>query len=119
MAKAEFKTAYLQRVVPLDVAVVGSSALERGQLVTYTAPTSSKVGYIEAASTLAAATHIIALTDMTISDGHVPTDRRDYMYSENVAVTAAANSSLTSTSVTKKVGLYPIWDKADVVVTEA
>lgn len=134
---AEFKTAHLQRMVPLDVAVIGTIAVGTavtsanraaaiccGDLVTLTAAgvdSSSRAvpAYITKAASLAAATHMIALTDMTINNVHVPTDLRDYRSSELVGVTRAAVAEATPilyTDVVKKVGLYPLFDKDDIVL---
>ena len=126
---AQFKTAYLQRMVPVDVVVVGAITSESGitnaatrkqaicvgDLVTYTAETATVSAYIGKAASLAAATHIVAQSDMTIADGHVPTDRRDYRYSDFVAPTNNV-APTDKTKPIKKVALYPIWDKEDIVL---
>ena len=57
-------------------------------------------------STVDAATHIVALSDETIGGGYVATDRKIYAPSDKVA----------ASTVAKKVGLYPIFDKGDVIV---
>lgn len=101
MATAHFRTGMDQYVLTLDAKV--GAALVVGELVTYTASTNT----IAKASTVDAATHIVALSDMTIAGGHVNTDEKNYASSDAVAA---------STTVTKKVGLYPIFDKADVIV---
>ncbi len=82
----QFKTAYLQREIPEDVAVSSDSYLQVGQLVKLTPATDKAVGYIaavtanDAASALAAATHIIAQSDVTLEYGHIPVENRDYRY---------------------------------------
>lgn len=82
----QFKTAYLQREIPEDVAVSSDSYLQVGQLVKLTPATDKSVGYIaavtanDAASALAAATHIIAQSDVTLEYGHIPVENRDYRY---------------------------------------
>ena len=56
---------------------------------------------------------------MTIAGGHVPTERKDYRTSELVGVTRAAvteQAPILSTDTIKKVGLYPLWDKNDVIL---
>lgn len=98
---AHFKTAQSQHILPLDVKV--AAELNVGDLVTYTAGTNT----IAKASTLDAATHIVALSDETIGGGYIRTDDKIYAPSDKVAA---------STSVAKKVGLYPIFDKGDVIV---
>lgn len=128
---AQFKTNYLQRMLPVDVNVVGTvlekaqitssnrqAALLRGDFVKLTPATSTVNAYISKATQTdvgnKTATHIIALTDMTMSNGSVPTDLRDYRSSELVGaqLTSAPEDKLMAT---KKVGLYPIWDWNDIV----
>ena len=117
MFKAKFKTAYLQREIPVEVAVIGSAALEVGQLVTLTPTNGTNPDYIAAAAgateaaALSAATHIIAQSDMTMEYGHVPVEDRDYKYSPKVAVTAA---SISTSSPKKKVALFKLVNKDDV-----
>lgn len=128
---ARFKTAYLQRAVPFDVEVVGSvnegvevtasnrkAAICRNDFVVFKPATSTVNAYIEKATavqvTSKVATHIVALSDMTIGTGHVPTDRKDYRPSDLVgATTASVPTGLTGTK--KKVMLYPIYDYSDVI----
>lgn len=79
---AEFKTAYLQRAIPLDAAVV-DTGLAVGALVTFGLSGTTPV--VSAAASLEAATHIIAQSDMTlIPEDHPKTDYRDYRYSAAV-----------------------------------
>lgn len=117
MFKAKFKTAYLQREIPVEVAVIGSAALEVGQLVTLTPTNGTNPDYIAAATgateaaALSAATHIIAQSDMTMEYGHVPVEDRDYKYSPKVAVTAG---SISTSSPKKKVALFKLINKDDV-----
>lgn len=129
---AEFRTAYLQAMVPFDVAVTGTVAEEtaitaanrkaailRGDLVTLTPATSTRPGYIAKAAALAAATHMVALTDMTIGGGHAATDLQDYRSSELIGATRAVVSvgaPILATDTVKKVGLYPLWDKNDIIL---
>ena len=129
---AQFKTAYLQRMVPVDAVVVGSvnegvavtsanrkAAICRGDFVVYKPATATVPASITKATqtqvTAKTATHIVALTDMTISDGHVPTDVKDYRPSELVGATKATAAAAGDEALVKKVGLYPIWDWADIV----
>ena len=117
MFKAKFKTAYLQREIPVEVAVVGAAALEVGQLVTLTPTNGTNPDYIAAAAgataaaALSAATHIIAQSDMTMEYGHVPVENRDYKYSPEVAVTAG---TISTSSPKKKVALFKLVNKDDV-----
>jgi hypothetical protein len=114
MYKAKFRTAFGQREIPMDVAVVAADSLEVGQLVTYTASDGAKPGYIAAAAganvaaVLSAATHIIAQSDMTMEYGHVPVEDRNYTYSPKVKATVASASNVTSSTVTKKVALFEV-----------
>lgn len=117
MFKAKFKTAYLQREIPVEVAVIGAAALEVGQLVTLTPTNGTNPDYIAAAAgataaaALSAATHIIAQSDMTMEYGHVPVENRDYKYSPEVAVTAG---TISTSSPKKKVALFKLINKDDV-----
>ena len=116
MFKASFKTAYLQREIPMTVAVLGASPLVVGQMVTLTAASGAVPAYIASAATVAAATHIIAQSDMTMEYGHVPVENRDYKYSDEVAATIAAAGPVTASTPTKKVALFAITDKDDLIV---
>lgn len=126
---AEFKTARHQAIVPMDVAVVGTvaggtkvtaanrkAAICRGDFVKYVPAASGVPAYIEKATAAEVAaktaTHIVALTDQTISDRHVPTDKFDYAPSELVGATA---NSASTTAPIKKVGLYCIFDWTDII----
>jgi N-acetylmuramic acid 6-phosphate (MurNAc-6-P) etherase len=101
---AHFRTGYQQHVLPL-YATVGAD-LVIGDLVTVTAASGSTPAAIAKASTLAAATHMIALSDESVGGNYVPTDLKNYAPSNTVAKSTTA----------KKVGLYPLFDKADVIV---
>lgn len=116
MFKGKFKTAFGQKEIPLDIVVVGD--LRVGQLVTLVAAASGKPAYLQAATTAATATHIIAQSDMTMEYGHVPVENRDYKYSDVVAKTVADASSVSSTSASKKVAVFAIIDKEDVISYE-
>jgi hypothetical protein len=98
---AEFKTAHGQHILPLEVKV--AEELTVGDLVTYTAGTNT----IAKASGLDTATHIVALSDETIGGNYVHTD--DKVYNPSYKVAASATTA-------KRVGLYPIFDKGDVIV---
>lgn len=130
---AEFRTAYLQRMIPLDVVVVGTvkektdvtsenrkAAICRNDFVVYVPKAGEVPAYITKATQTQIdakeATHIIALTDMTIGKGHVPTDLKDYRSSELVGATSdAAPTGPVAVDVIKKVGLYPIYEWGDIV----
>ncbi len=98
---AHFKTGKGQHILPLDVKVAAD--LTVGDLVKYTASTNT----IAKVTVLDDATHIVALSDETVSGGYVRTDLIEYKASDEVKA---------STSTVKKVGLYPIFDKGDVIV---
>lgn len=121
MAKGHFITAYLQREIPMELAVVTTAlteaaALEVGQLVKFTASTGANIpAKIEAAAGLTDATHILAQSDVTMNAGHVPVENRDYRYSNKVLGTTTSGT-MTASTVTKHVALYAITDKNDVVV---
>lgn len=114
MYKAKFKTAYDQREIVMDVAVVGSTDLVVGELVTLTAATSTVPAYISSAASVSAATHIVAQSDMTMEYGHVPVEARNYAYSDKVKATAA---EAAATSPVKKVALF-VATKDDIVTSE-
>lgn len=101
---AHFRTGYQQYVLPVDATVAVDLAV--GDLVVITPANGSTPAAIAKASTLAAATHMIALTDETMNGKYVPTDTKNYAPSNKVAASTAV----------KKVGVYPLFDKADVIV---
>lgn len=111
MYKAKFRTAYEQREIVMDVAVIGSDNLVVGQLVTLTAASGSVPAYIASAQSVSAATHIVAQSDMTMEYGHVPVEERNYAYSDKVNVT---DNEASSTSHVKKVALF-VATKDDIV----
>ena len=95
MYKAKFKTAYLQREIPVDAVVVASNPMKLGAVakVTFYEPDVAVVEAITANDVDAAKTamtHIIAQSDMTLEYGHVPVENRDYKYSDEVAASVAA-----------------------------
>lgn len=116
--KGHFKTALGQVTVILDDVTVGVAAaatsttaavpIKVGDLVTVTAANGTTPAAVAIASTKAAATHIVALSDMTL-EGHIniKNTRADEIYSDVVAATAVGE--------TKKVGLYKIIDADDVI----
>lgn len=97
---AEFRTAHSQRILPLDVKV--AAELNVGDMVIYTADTNT----IAKTTNKDTATHIVALSDETIGGGYVYTDDKIYAPSNKVA----------ASTTPKKVGLYPIFDKGDIIV---
>lgn len=101
---AHFRTGYQQYVLPVDATVAVDLVV--GDLVVITPANGSTPAAIAKASTLAAATHMIALTDETMNGKYVPTDTKNYAPSGKVAASTTA----------KKVGVYPLFDKADVIV---
>lgn len=111
---AAFKTAYLQRALALDVAVdataqvddASNTALAKAFAVRQAAPealTAVKVGDLVVLSagsvnsikrtlSLAAATHMVAQSDNTMENGHIPVENRDYRYFPMVNGTGVINS---------------------------
>lgn len=96
--KAHFKTAYLQREIPVQATV--SEELVVGALCTFNGTA------IAGASTAAVGNYIVAQSDMTMGEGHVPVERRDHNYSPKVA----------ASTTPKSVALFLITDASDVVV---
>lgn len=127
---AEFRTAAGQYILPIDVAVKGAiaegteitsanrkTAILYGDFVTLTPAAGNVPAYIEKATsaqvTAKTATHIVALTDETIGGHTVATDRGIYAASDLVGATTS--STVTASTPTKRVGLYPIFDWADII----
>lgn len=101
MAKtAEFKTAYLQREIPMQVKV--ASDLKVGDLCTYSASTNTITG----ADTATVGCYIVAQSDMTMGNGHVPVERRSYVYDPKVA----------ASTTPKLVALFRVDNVDDVIV---
>lgn len=127
MWKGHFITAYLQREIPLDVAVVtpvGQANFRVGELVVLEPADSDTPAYLhaavgdDAATVLTNATHIIAQSDTTLGYGHVPIENRDYKYSDTVAPTLTDGAVPNGDTPTKHVALYAITDKNDIIVQE-
>lgn len=98
MYKGSFKTAYLQREVVDEAAVIlpaNDEKLAVGILVKLAETTVSDttVKYVRPVA-LTDATHILAQSDMTLGYGHVPVEYRDYKYSPDVAGTKLATKFL-------------------------
>ena len=101
---AHFKTAYGQREIILDATV--ANAMVVGDLAEVTF---GENGYaaVKKVTTLEAATHIIAQSDMTmIHDKTAPVEHTEYKYNPTVAASETA----------KKVAVFAIIDKNDVIV---
>lgn len=129
MFKGKFRTAHGQREIPMDIIVAGDADLHVGQLVTLEPEDSDKPAYVypatgdDKATALTNATHIIAQSDMTMEYGHVPVEDRNYTYSDVVArsTTNDAPTTVGAVSVnskTKKIALFDISDKTDIVAYE-
>lgn len=100
---AQFKTAYLQREVAMDVKVAGNYKV--GQICSLANDTLTAIGD---SATPAVGNVIIAQSDMTVGKGHVPVEAQDYKYSDTVAA---------STGTPKKVLVFVINDVNDIVKT--
>lgn len=98
--KAEFRTAYLQREIPMQVKV--AEDLEVGALCTYASGTNTITG----ASTATVGAYIVAQSDVTMGNGHVPIELRDHKYSPKVA----------ASTTEKLVALFRIDNVDDVIV---
>lgn len=111
----QFKTGKDQRVVVLDVKV--STAMKLGELVKYDADTITTTGSTTNdtfAKALTAATHMIALTDKTV--GGIPGEVFPGSIQEAAKLaTTDFNVVAASASTAKKVGLYPLFDKSDIL----
>ena len=101
MVLAEFKTAYLQREIPVKANV--SAKLVVGQVCTYNATTKALTALSDGTA-VANGHYIVAQSDVTMGDSHVPVERRNYGYNNEVA---AGNDKL--------VALYLITDVTDVI----
>lgn len=127
---ASFKTAYLQREVYRDVAVVGplyptvnhlnaagvyqTAEIKVGDFVTVVEAAGVNPAYIQK-STVANATHIVAQSDQTLAYGHVPVENRDYRYNDSVAGTVVAVDNLSAATPVKHVALYKIVNVDDII----
>jgi hypothetical protein len=92
--KAEFKTAYLQREVHGQYAV--SAAGKVGYLYSIGTVTDEEAGTSTDTLTLlttapAANTRyaLMAQSDMTMGNGHVPVEKRDYRYDDSIAASTS------------------------------
>lgn len=130
-AQGSFKTAYLQRAIPLDVACSTTQELKVGDIFQvsgaskYIVPITSVASYaassadygpsaIEAAKALVSnGQYILAQADMTLEYGHVPVEYRDYKYSDVVKLDSSLYSNLSSP---KKVMAYPVINLEDIIV---
>lgn len=108
---AGFRTAYLQREIYEDVAVVGNTKV--GDFVQYVAANGAVPAYIKK-STIANATHIVAQSDMTLGYGHVPVENRNYKYDSKVAYTLASGTPTAATPI-KHVALFKITNMEDIL----
>lgn len=112
---ASFRTAYDQREVPLNLAVVGDCKV--GDFVKVTPATDTVNAYMQKA-TIANATHIVAQSDMTLNAvGKEFVEFIEYRYDDTVKASQAAVPMAASkaTDVIKHVALYQIIDKNDVI----
>ncbi len=108
--KAQFITGKDQRILPLRAKVTGDHEL--GAAVTITTD-SSGVKTIAAAASTTAATHIIALTDETVG-GNIGKVFPGSIQ-EAAKLTATSFNKVAASTTEKKVGVYPIFDKEDVI----
>ena len=104
MAKfAEFKTAYLQREIPVVGTLAGD--LKVGQVCTFSGVDGTAIAAVADATPITAGQWIVAQSDMTMGEGHVPVENRDYRYSDIVKASATA----------KHVALFRIDNPEDII----
>ena len=114
-AQANFKTAYLQRELPVDAKAASNLELHIGDVVSgtigadgvYTLAARSNAAEATAKSSVAVGDYIVAQSDMTMEYGHVPVENRDYRYNDKVSIGTSA----------KKVALFKINDLSDINIT--
>ena len=114
-AQANFKTAYLQRELPVDAKAASPLELHVGDVVSgtigadgvYTLAARSNAAEATAKSSVAVGDYIVAQSDMTMEYGHVPVENRDYRYNDKVSIGTSA----------KKVALFKINDLSDINIT--
>ena len=114
-AQANFKTAYLQREIPVDAKAASPLELHVGDVVSgtigadgvYTLAARSNAAEATAKSSVAVGDYIVAQSDMTMEYGHVPVENRDYRYDDKVSMGTSA----------KKVALFKINDLSDINIT--
>ena len=114
-AQANFKTAYLQRELPVDAKAASPIELHVGDVVSgtigadgvYTLAARSNAVEATAKSSVAVGDYIVAQSDMTMEYGHVPVENRDYRYNDKVSMGTSA----------KKVALFKINDLSDINIT--
>ena len=114
-AQANFKTAYLQRELPVDAKAASPIELHVGDVVSgtigadgvYTLAARSNAAEATAKSSVAVGDYIVAQSDMTMEYGHVPVENRDYRYNDKVSIGTSA----------KKVALFKINDLSDINIT--
>ena len=114
-AFADFKTAYLQREVVLDVVGVASETMTVGQIFSMSGNQinplvvgSGADASAAIASAIGAVTegmYIVAQGDQTMEYGHVPVEYADYKYDPKVYLTSGG---------TKKVAAFMITNLADI-----
>lgn len=97
---AQFKTAYLQREIPVKATLAAD--LKVGQVCTFSGVDGSALAGKTSAP--AVGDYIVAQSDMTMGDSHVPVEQRNYNYSDKVAASTTA----------KLVALYRINDLTDI-----
>lgn len=100
---ASFKTAYLQREIPVKATV--AVELRVGQLCTYNG---TALAGVANGTAVAVGQYIVAQSDVTMGDSHVPVERHDYKYSDKVA---ASNTP-------KLVALFRVDNPDDVIARD-
>lgn len=109
-AFADFKTAYLQREVVLDVVGAASETMTVGQIFSMSGSTinpltvlSGSTASAAIASTLASVAEgmfIVAQGDQTMEYGHVPVEYADYKYDPKVYLTNGGHKKVAAFMIT-------------------
>ena len=109
-AFANFKTAYLQREVVLDVVGVASETMTVGQIFSMSGTSinplvvgsqaNASAAISAAIGSVAAGMYIVAQGDQTMEYGHVPVEYADYKYSPKVALTNGGAKKVAAFKIT-------------------
>ena len=108
---AEFKTAYLQREVSLNSVKV-SADLKVGQVCSLANDTLTALA--DSAS-VAVGNVIIAQSDMTVGNGHIPIENRDHNYSDIVKKEFHLDEDEAEVLDPKHVMVFVITDVNDII----
>ena len=109
-AFANFKTAYLQREVVLDVVGVASETMTVGQIFSMSGTSinplvvgsqaNASAAISAAIGSVTAGMYIVAQGDQTMEYGHVPVEYADYKYSPKVTLTNGGAKKVAAFKIT-------------------